>query len=219
MTSSVARGAIVALLAVSLGFLAWAADQVSFQSSASLIAGLAGNLPSQWLVVAFVCGAVVRGSIRAPVVGFVALAIAVFVYYGAIAVSDDRSGIPLERPVLVWSAVALVAGPMYGWAGRTWLEGANRLRPWAVALLAGAILGEALYLFDELDVFGGGSLRDAASIVAVVEVGVALVLPVVMLRRVRQRVIALAATLVCAVFAYVAIAVVISEVNRFLRSF
>ena len=145
LQSTAARFSLIFALACTLGVVAWAADRVSFDSSMSIMAG-AGNLPSHWLVTAFTVGVIARSRPAGTLAATLALCLAVAVYYAAISWAGDRPGVDLQRPALVWGAVALVAGPMFGLAGAVWLIGPSRMRPWAVALLSGGFLGEAFFI-------------------------------------------------------------------------
>ena len=187
MQGNAARFCLIFALAVTLGVVAWAADRVSFDSSMSIMAG-AGNLPSHWLVTAFAVGVIARSRPAGTLAATLALCLAVVVYYATISWAGDRPGVDLQRPALVWSAVALVAGPMFGLAGAVWLIGPSRLKPWAVALLCGGFFGEAAFILWRMKTL---DLGEPAVLFASLELVVAMVLPVFMLRSMRERAIAL----------------------------
>ena len=187
MQGAAARFCLIFALAITLGVVAWAADRVSFDSSMSIMAG-AGNLPSHWLVTAFAVGVIARSLPAGTLAATLALCLAVAVYYAAISWAGDRPGVDLQRPALVWSAVALVAGPMFGLAGAVWLIGPSRFRPWAVALLCGGFWGEALFILWRMKTL---DLSEPAVLFASLELIVTIVLPVFMLRSMRERSIAL----------------------------
>jgi uncharacterized protein DUF6518 len=48
-----------------------------------------------------------------------------------------------------WAGVALAAGALFGLAGASWRDGKPRVRAATVAMLAGALAGEALLLAGE----------------------------------------------------------------------
>jgi hypothetical protein len=202
---------LIVLCAFALGLIAWAADHVSSDSALPMAAGM-GNLPSHWLVTAFVMGVVARE--RAPGAAFAALglALAVAVYYAAISLAGDRPGADLAGAARAWLVLALAAGPVFGIAGATWLSGPALHRPWAVALLCGALAGEALYL-AEFHAPSRLSLDDTATVFALAELSVAAALPFVLLSGVRERAVALAGGLVCAVAMAVVMSVVIDVVR------
>ncbi len=148
----------------------------------------AGNLPSHWLVTAFTVGVIARSRPAGTLAATLALCLAVAVYYAAISWAGDRPGVDLQRPALVWGAVALVAGPMFGLAGAVWLIGPSRMKPWAVALLSGGFLGEGLFILWRTRTI---DLGEPAVLFASMEILLATVLPIVMLRDLRDRTTAL----------------------------
>lgn len=135
--------------------------------------------------------------------GATALALAVATYYVAIRVSGDREGIPLQGAMTGWFAVALVAGPMFGCAGAIWRSGPSALKPLAVGLLTGTLVGEVAY-------FAGDALRydywqwgDTRVYLAMADVTVALSLPLLLLRSFEQRLSAYATAVVMGIVALV----------------
>lgn len=218
MTTSLARPGFVVFLGIALGLLAWAADHVSSDSALPLAAGL-GNLPSHWLAAAFLMGVVSRHQPTGAIWAALGLAIAVVVYYLAISVAGDRPGADLSGAARAWLLVAVAAGPVFGFAGATWIVGRPGQRPLAVALLAGALIGEALYIFDELDVAAAGPVSDPASTFATLELCVASVLPFIMLTRIRDRLLALSSAILFGIVFYFAIAAVIDAVRQALSPF
>jgi hypothetical protein len=86
-----------------------------------------------------------------------------------------------------WFAVALIAGPIFGFAGGVWRSGPGLLRPVAVGLLAGALLGVVAY-------FAGDALRyrlwtwgDTRVYLAAADLTAGLMLPVFLLKGLYQR--------------------------------
>jgi hypothetical protein len=215
--SAALRPPLIIVCAFALGLIAWAADHVSSDSTLPMAAGM-GNLPSHWLVTAFVMGVVARE--RAPGAAFAALglALAVVVYYAAISLAGERPGADLGGAARGWLVPALAAGPVFGIAGATWLSGPALHRPWAVALLCGALAGEALYLLDQR---APGSLDpdDTAIMFALGEVCVAACLPFVLLESVRDRILALTGGLWCAIVMAAVMAVVIQVVQDVISPF
>ncbi len=218
MSTALARIPPVLVCAVGLGLIAWAADHVSSDSTIPVAAGL-GNFPSHWLLTAFLVGAIARRKLAGATLATLGLALAVIVYYGAIKLSGERADADLTRAAQAWLAVAIVAGPAFGLAGATWISGPNRYRPWAVALLAGALAGEAIYLADNLGFLARFTLDDSRTLFAVVDGIAALLLPFLMLRRAGDRATALLATLVCALAMALVIAVVVDSVRYVLSPF
>jgi hypothetical protein len=106
------------------------------------------NSGSAWSAAAFVACAVlpVRGW-GAALAGTLVLLGADVGYYAAATVflRDDVSATALRGPA-AWGVVALVAGPVFGWAGATWRRGGDPWwRPVALGLLGGIFVAEALY--------------------------------------------------------------------------
>ena len=215
MQGNAARFCLIFALACTLGVVAWAADRVSFDSSMSIMGG-AGNLPSHWLVTAFAVGVIARSRPAGTLAATLALCLAVAVYYAAISWAGDRPGVDLQRPALVWSAVALVAGPMFGLPGAVWLLGPSGLRPWAVALLCGGFFGEALFILWRMRTL---DLAEPAVLFATLELAVAMLLPVVMLRNLRDRSTALSFGIVFGLVAWGAIEGIRRLVDDVLRPY
>ncbi|XVV10997.1 DUF6518 family protein [Actinoplanes sp. CA-131856] len=78
--------------------------------------------------------------------GFLTLAGATVGYYAAATVflHDDLSSSALRGP-LVWAAIAVVAGPIFGSAAAVWRRGAPRHRPWALAVPGAVFIAEGIY--------------------------------------------------------------------------
>ena len=180
---------VVALLLAgpALGLFAWQADRVETVDFVSQVVRALGNVPSPWLALAFLIGAVIARPSWGALAGAAVLCLAVGTYYVAINLSGDREGIPLRGALTGWLAVALVAGPIFGLAGSIWRRGPSALRPFAVGILTGALLGEFAY-------FSGGELRygiwdwnGTLDYLATVELVLALAMPVLLLSSLLQR--------------------------------
>jgi hypothetical protein len=134
----------VALLAgVGLGGLSVLGDRVDVETPWRVVA-LLGNLAAPWTLVAFAVGRFATSAWRGSLAGTVTSVTGVFAYYGVLLSLVGRGdGVPWA-PV-VWTIVALVAGPVMGACG-AWTA-AHRRRPSvaAVALPAAALLAEALW--------------------------------------------------------------------------
>jgi hypothetical protein len=64
--------------------------------------------------------------------------------------AGGRAAMDYAVPVAAaWAGVALAAGALFGFAGASWRAGSPRVRAAAVAMLAGALAGEALLLAGE----------------------------------------------------------------------
>lgn len=126
--------------AVLLG-LSWGAVTSFLQTVLpSPFAGLA-NAAAPWLWTPFVVGALARSRRQAAALGLLACTLQVGGYY----VTADLRGFPVGVTyVLVWTAAAVVGGPVFGLAGRMWRTATGRLRGLAPALVAGVWAAEAV---------------------------------------------------------------------------
>jgi hypothetical protein len=149
------------------------------------------NAGSVWAVAAFVSGAlVVRSKRLVIVVGAASQAGAVVGYYAFAQFARSGAG-DLKAP-LVWLAIGLVAGPIFGIAGAWWRDGTQTVRSIGAGVL-GAVFGmDALWHWVVLD--------DAAS--AVGFLAVAGLAPVVLGRSSRERWLGLVTTVVLSPVAF-----------------
>ena len=121
------------------------------------------NSGAIWLVPVFFVGSRMRSLVWAAVVGAGALVATVAGYYGLAALT----GAPISvRAVAFWVAVAFVAGPLYGVAGRWWRSDRRALRVFGVALLGGVLVAEGLYIVLVLHYYWSGWAMVAAGLVA-----------------------------------------------------
>ena len=103
--------------------------------------GILGNIASPWGLAAFV-GRLTTSPKRGAVAGALTLVVGVAVYY---AVGAAR-GYVVGEVNLVWTAVALVAGPVMGWAGASISSDPERPPVLAVAAPSAMLVAEALFL-------------------------------------------------------------------------
>ena len=144
-----------------------------------------------WLAVAFAVGALARRPGRGAVGGVVCLVAGVLVYYAAIDLAHGpREVTPFA---LGWSAIAVPGGAAFGALGALYAGG--RARVLASSVLTAAFVGEAV-LF--------ALLVPAAGRPGTILLAVALALPFLLLRRARERALALASSAVLAGAAVVA---------------
>jgi hypothetical protein len=123
------------------------------------------NSGAIWLVAPFFVGAATASRRGAAVLGTVVLLATVGGYYGA----AGLAGAPMSTWMMAfWLGVALVAGPLYGVAGRWWRDEKRALRVIGVALLGGVLVAEALYLTVVLQYFWSGGVMLAAALVAAI---------------------------------------------------
>ncbi len=183
------RGVALALVVgVLLGLLSFTSDYL-LRYPWSMV----GNTAGTWVLAGFAVGALTgHGSVlRAALAGLGALAIATVVYYASMALVWPSESVPKLLPgVIVWGAASLIVGPAAGAAGGTWTRGLGQggdrwwLRSVAVGLVAAVLAAEAVFRW------GGAAYPDDYA-VAGVELAVAALIPLALLRPVRERVTSL----------------------------
>jgi Family of unknown function (DUF6518) len=152
-------------LALAAAAVLGVAGRVAVHAGASLPHGHAINaightavaLGAPWLAVAWAVGAVAGSRARGAAGGAAALMLGTGGWYlltvTAAAIGWQQSGwaaASYAAPVAVaWGAVALGAGAVFGFAGAAWRDGNGLVRSAAVALLSGALAGEAVLLLQE----------------------------------------------------------------------
>jgi Family of unknown function (DUF6518) len=192
-----------------LGAAAWLSDELGYPLGLLLPANAIGV----WLAVAFVLGGSARTIPTGALRGLIGLLSAVAAYYLLFAVLGEgfrATGAP--HAATIWGVVALVAGPIMGGAGAVWRYGTGWPRAIGVAVLAAALLGEAVVFgsprflrFDQL-------VDDPGAFLYIAELLIGLVLPYVLLPH-GERLRGYAATIALAVIA----AVVIGPVTTVIR--
>ena len=118
-----------------------------------------------WLAVAWAAGALSGRRIEGAVVGAIVLGVATGVYY-VLHVSQWGASLRLAHVIVGWGAASLGAGAVFGLAGATWRRGRVAVRACAVALLAGAMAGEALLLSHEWPAHVAGTVLFAELLAA-----------------------------------------------------
>jgi hypothetical protein len=132
--SSIVAGAL-------LGASSWLADQLQYPYGLLLPVNAIGA----WLAVAFVLGAVARTVPTGALRGVIGLLTAVAVYYVLIAAfGQGFRVIGASHAATIWGGVALVAGPLLGFAGAVWRHWRGWPRAAAVALFAAALIAEGV---------------------------------------------------------------------------
>lgn len=132
------------LVAAGVGLLTGALTQLG-QSALPDGWSQAANSLSVWLLVAFLLGAAMPTNRWAAAAGVIGLAGALVGYYGVVELRFGYGG--STGSLLFWGIGALVGGPVFGVAGRTWRADADhRRRAAAIGLLAAVFIAEGLYL-------------------------------------------------------------------------
>ncbi len=104
-------------------------------------------------------------------------------YYVLIATfGEGFRAIGASHAATVWGFVAFVAGPILGAAGGFWRHDAGWRRAVAVALLAAALIGEAVVFGAARWVAVGNLPQDPGAFILVGEAVIGLALPLVLLR-------------------------------------
>jgi Family of unknown function (DUF6518) len=104
--------------------------------------GILGNIASPWGLAAFFVGRLTTSPKRGAAAGALTLVVGVAVYY---AVGVAR-GYVVGEVDFVWTAIALVAGPVMGWSGAAISAEPERPPVLAVAAPSAMLVAEALFL-------------------------------------------------------------------------
>lgn len=100
------------------------------------------NSGAIWLAIAFAVGSRMASDREAVVAGIATLLLALVGYELAarvVGASISSAGL------VIWSGIALVGGPVYGFAGHRWRVGAGRDRLVALGLLGAVFVAEGAY--------------------------------------------------------------------------
>jgi Family of unknown function (DUF6518) len=167
---------------VLVGTVGWASDE------GPRVVDWAGAIAAGWLIGAFVVGAVAGGGLRAALAGAGTLVVGVSTYYALFH--------PMRPALLVvivgWAAFGAVVGAVFGWAGDAWRR--RRAQAVGVALLAGALAGEAILLLGQWE-------EPAARAVLIGELAAGAALPFLLARRQLVKAVPLTAAVAVAVLA------------------
>lgn len=152
------------------------------------------NTGSAWVAGAFVAGALAPR--LAPLLGLLTQVGAVVGYYGYAELVRDGMG-DLRAPS-VWLCFAVVAGPVFGLAGTWWRRGAGRRPIMGAGLLGGVFAMDGLWHLTVLHYLATG--------VAFTAVGV--LIPLVLGRTWRERLLGLLVGALCAPVAVTVLSIV-----------
>src|SRR5215211_5463674 len=140
------------------------------------LVGILGNIASPWGLAAFFVGRLTTSPKQGAVAGALTLVAGVAAYY----LLGGLRGYVVSEFNVVWTAVALVAGPVMGWAGASISSEPERPPVLAVAAPSAMLVAEALFLVLDRKVWrynlGAETYRliDLGVIVVLVLVGLAL---------------------------------------------
>lgn len=163
-------------------------------------------LGAPWLVVAWAVGAIAADRLRGAIAGGLALALGTAAWYWLTVATAGRGTLPYAVPLTVlWGAVGLAAGGVFGLAGAVWRRATGTLRAIGLAPAAGALAGEAVLLSSQWS-------GRAAAVVLALEAAAAVALLVAGRRRAP-----LLVTIACFCFATAATAQAESGVRDTLR--
>lgn len=191
---------VVALAAVAGGVLLGLFSAYGDRSDATAPVRWLANIPGPWVLFAFALGILAGARIGGSLAAVVGLAAGVATYYAYLYLTGERPWLDtVEHAALIWGAVAIAAGCVFGWAGASWRLGGRWSRILSVALLCGVLIGESILVADNQH--AGERLMIAT------EALFAVLLLWTLLPRLRDRVIAAALTLAVSAIAVQALIV------------
>jgi hypothetical protein len=106
------------------------------------LVGMLGNIASPWGLAAFFVGRFTTSPKRGAVAGALTLVVGVVVYY----LGGALRGYTVGEVDVVWTAIALVAGPVMGWSGAAISSQPERPPVFAVAAPSSMLVAEAIFL-------------------------------------------------------------------------
>jgi hypothetical protein len=134
--------ALASVGGVLVGAIGWASDQ------GPLLVRWTSAIAAGWLVGAFVVGALAGSGLRAALAGALTIVVGVGTYYVLFHFVTGSVGLRYGVVVgVAWSTVGVGIGAILGWAGDAWRR--KHAQAIGVALLAGALVGEATLLLGE----------------------------------------------------------------------
>lgn len=167
---------------VLVGTAGWASDH------GPRLLDWAGAIAAAWLIGAFAVGALAGSGRRAALAGAGTMVVGVGTYY---ALFHPMRGLLLVV-IAGWSLFGIGVGAVLGWAGDAWRR--RHAQAVGVALLAGAMAGEAILLLGQWD-------ERAARIVLAGELALGATLPYLLAKPKLARAVPLTAAVAVAVVA------------------
>lgn len=111
---------------------------------------VAKALGAPWLAAAWGLGALAGSRLRGALAGAAALVLGTLCWYFVSLAIHGPPAVGYVVPVSIgWSLVAGAAGAAFGLVGALWRDGETVARAASIALLAGALAGEAVLLFGK----------------------------------------------------------------------
>ena len=104
-----------------------------------------GELGGPWLLAAFAAGSISKNRIVAALTGFATLLAMLLGYYW---IGNLDPGAEIAHTFRFWLAIALVVGPVLGWAGWAWLGESLVERVAAVSVLVGCLIAEGIFFWS-----------------------------------------------------------------------
>lgn len=164
----------ITLIGLAWGLFVWWGDQWTWTPIQSV-----ANLQGPWLLLAFFAGARSRVATISALYGFLILLAAVIGYYAARALlAGDASPAITAGDLITWLIVAIPTGIVGGLLGTLWRGRSDWPAVFGVALIAGALFGEALHLINR-----DGGAQFLTISVPIIEIAVAFSLPTALLPR------------------------------------
>jgi hypothetical protein len=103
---------------------------------------MGGELGGPWLLAAFAAGSISKNRTLAALTGFAALLAMLLGYYW---IGNLDAGAEIAHTFRFWLVIALVAGPIMGWAGWAWLSTNPVERVAAISILVGCLIAEGVF--------------------------------------------------------------------------
>ena len=104
-----------------------------------------GDLGGPWLLAAFAAGSISKNRTIAALTGFATLLAMLLGYYW---IGNMDGAAEIAHTFRFWLAVSLVAGPVMGWAGWSWLGPIEVERVAGIAVLAGCLIAEGIFFWS-----------------------------------------------------------------------
>ena len=203
-------------VALVLGGVSWGSDRISWHGVREdgweyIAVGAVktiGNMPTIWLIGAFVVGGMSRRPVSGAAAATLTLAGAVVVYYALIVASGERAGVNLLPAALAWAGVAAVAGPVLGAAGGAWSAPHGRRRAVAAGVLGAVFVAMGFFIVA----------RSFSTPIGILHICVGAILSLVLAGRGRDRLIGLGTTTTLGVLGGAATLLVFAAMRMFLRA-